>query len=508
MGITWLVCILGWYAVYKMPDIYEARAKVYVDAQSRLARVMGQVGVPTGVGGRVFIVRQAMVGRAELEKVAEETGLNTRARTPEEQDTLILGLRERISVIQGRRNEAKNLYTISFTDRDRDTAVAVVNSLLTTFVDDVLRLKGQGTDEATEYLDEQLAYYSGLLSDSDLTLANFKKKHVGLLPGAQEGIFERLQGRMNLLKQRRADLAIENDRREELRRQLRGEPAYVQDDAGPAVGVGLPGSAIAKNIQILEDRRAQLLLRYMEAHPDVVAIQQQLEQLYLQAEAERAAVGNHGLGMEGVANATNPVYQTTLIALNESGVRAAALRSQIRQYENTIAELQGQVDTIPKIEAEFRRLNRDYAQYKTLYDEIVIRKERERMGNVGEDREVVAFNIIEPPAASPEPIAPKRVLLLIGVLILGLGAGGGIAIVMHQLNPVFYDSRSLNEITGRPVIGVVSMSWTDIQLRQRRIGVGAFAVATSGLLMIFVTALVYQDVGPLFVQQLFATAIQ
>ena len=64
MAVTWVVCILGWLAVYNLPNIYEAKAKVYVDAQSRLAKVMGQVGVAPGVGGQVFIVRQALVGRA------------------------------------------------------------------------------------------------------------------------------------------------------------------------------------------------------------------------------------------------------------------------------------------------------------------------------------------------------------------------------------------------------------------------------------------------------------
>lgn len=508
MAVAWVVCLLGWWFVYDVPNIYEARAKVYVDAQSRLAKVMGQVGVAPGVGGQVFVVRQAMVGRAELEKVATETGLDARAETPEEWDELIIGMRERVSVVQGRRNQARNLYTIRFTDRDRGIAIAVVDSLLNTFVEDVLELKGQGADDAVGYLDEQISYYGDLLSESDLELADFKKRNIGLLPGDREGIFERLQNRMNLVKQLRADLAIERGRERELRRQLGGETPYLQDSGDAKIGVGLPGSVTAGTIKNLEDRRGQLLLVYTEAHPDVIAVQEQLAQLYLQAEAERAALADSGTGMEGVMNATNPVYQTTQIALNESGVLSAGLNGQIRQHEIAIAQLQSQVDTIPQIEAEFRRLTRNYAQYKELHNEIVIRKERERMGQAGSARDVVAFNIIEPPAASPEPISPKRALLLIGVLILGLSAGGGIAIILHQLNPVFYDRRALNDVTGYPVIGAISMTWTDIQKRQRSIGLGSVAVATCGLLLIFGATLVYQDVGPEFVQQLFTTAIQ
>ena len=130
------------------------------------------------------------------------------------------------------------------------------------------------------------------------------------------------------------------------------------------------------------------------------------------------------------------------------------------------------------------------------------------MGQVGSERDVVAFNIIEPPAASPEPISPKRALLLIGVLILGLSVGGGIAIILHQLKPVFYDMRTLGEVTGYPVIGAISMAWTDMQTRERRVGIGSIVVAASGLFVLFIATLAYQDVGPLLMQQLIAAAPQ
>ena len=133
-----------------MPDIFEARAQVYVDADSRLAEVMGQVGVAPGVGSRVFVVRQAMLGRPQLERVARETDLDLRARTVAEKEELILELRDKIGVTSGRSSQARNLFTISFADRDRETALAVVQTLLNTFVEDVLEMKAQGSEEVSE----------------------------------------------------------------------------------------------------------------------------------------------------------------------------------------------------------------------------------------------------------------------------------------------------------------------------------------------------------------------
>ncbi len=504
MTCAWIVCVIGWITVYDIPNKYAARAKVFVDAQSRLANIVETIGVAPGVAARVFVVRQAMLGRSELEKVAAETGLDLRAQTDEERDSLITGLTEKITISSGRRNEARDLYTITFEDRDRDMAVAVVKTLLDTFVEDVLEMKEQGSEEVTGYLDDQLTHYANLLSASESRLAEFKKKYVGLLPGEGGGIFERLRVEMDLVKQLRLDLKIETDRRVELRRQLQSENPYLPEDLDDSFGIGVPGSPTELVIKEYESRRAELLLVYTERHPDVIAVQGQLDRLYRKREDERAALASRGAGMEGALNATNPVYQSAQIALNESGVKIAGLSSQITQREAFVRELRNQVDTIPEVEAEYAQLMRDYDQFKGLYSEIMLKKERERLGNVGDERDVVRFNIIEPPAAGLEPVSPKRTLLLIVVLILGLATGAGVAYIMHQLHPVFHDVNTLRHVTGRPVLGAVDMALSKSGRALQRAGMGSFVAAGTGLLVIFISSVVFQDLGHQLLQTLLA----
>jgi len=115
------------------------------------------------------------------------------------------------------------------------------------------------------------------------------------------------------------------------------------------------------------------------------------------------------------------------------------------------------------------------------------------MGTVGEDRDVVSFNIIDPPAAAFVPVAPRRLLLLVGALILGLGAGGMIAFVCHQLNPVYHDAKTLRDITGRPVLGVVSMTWLERHKIRRRVDFSSFALAGTSLVVVFVMTIVLKD---------------
>lgn len=505
LGVAWCACAVGWFYVYTLPNVYEAQAQVFVDADSRLVEVMGMVGVAPGVGDTVFVVRQAMLGRPQLENVARDTGLDQRAKTEEDYNGLIAGLQERISITAGRSSDARNLYTIVFRDQDREMAVSVVKRLLDRFVSDVLERNEEGSQQATGYLDDQLKYYSRALSDVEEKLAAFKKENIGLLPGDRGGIFERLQAEMELLKRLRLDLSIETDRRQALRDQLRVATPDLPDGTTSSISSAITGTPTENSIRELESTRSTLLLSYTERHPDVVAINEQLEQLYEKRKAEMGAMAAQGSGIEGASNASNPVYQSVQIALNNSSVTIAGLQSEIAQHESVVRELNSQINTIPDVEARFAQLNRDYDQFRSLYNELLVRKERERMGEAGEERDVISFNVIEPPAAPLDPVSPRRSLMLLLMLGAGLGAGAGVAYLRHTGHPVFSDMHSLRHFSGRPVLGSISMTWVKEHRARRVLDFASFSVAGGLLLVSFVLVVSLQDSGVAAVQWLLTT---
>jgi polysaccharide chain length determinant protein (PEP-CTERM system associated) len=341
-----------------------------------------------------------------------------------------------------------------------------------------------------------------LLGKAEKDLAAFKKTHVGLLPGESGGIFERLQTEIDILAGLEQELRIEEDRREELRRQLQTETPYLPDGMQLANGVTISGTPTEANIRELEARRANLLLSYTDRHPDVAALTEQLDILYKKRAAEMSVMASAGAG-DGAANATNPVYQSVQIALNQAGVTIAGLRSQVTQHREIVSKLNGQINTIPDVEAEYSQLSRNYDQYKELYGQLLLRKERERMGEAGEEREVVSFNITNPPSADFEPVAPKRTFFLFAVLVIGLGIGGTVSLVRHVIRPVFRDGNSLRLSTGRPVLGSISMMWFDRQKTKRAMGYISFSVSGAALIVVFVGVLMFQETGVIALQSAF-----
>ena len=98
VGFAWVLCILGWLYVSTIPNVYEASARVYVDTRGILRPLLQGLAINPDVASGLDLVRQALLSRPQIERVARETDLDQRAKTPEQKEQLITGLQQRISI--------------------------------------------------------------------------------------------------------------------------------------------------------------------------------------------------------------------------------------------------------------------------------------------------------------------------------------------------------------------------------------------------------------------------
>jgi polysaccharide chain length determinant protein (PEP-CTERM system associated) len=481
---AWIVAIAGWGYVLSMPNRYEANARVFVDTESVLTPLLQGLAVQTDVMTKVNMISRALISRPQLEKVVQETGLYLRAGNDAELDGLIRSLELAISI----RPTQTNLYSISYQDSDRVMAQRVVQTFLDALVEDTLGVNRTDSGRAQAFLQQQIDEYEQRLVEAEAALAEFKKRNVGMMPDAGGNYFERLQAATNEENRLSAAVAVVVERRDELARQLEGEePVFGLTSAGP--GATATDAAIAN----LEEELQRKRLRFTDAHPEVRAILGTIEQLQERAAIERQALRSspETLGLDA-----NPVYQNLQIAFNEAQVQVTTLNGQLREQRMRVAELKQLLDTIPEVEAELVRLNRDYEVTKSQYDTFVRRLESARISEEAEEsNDEIKFRVIDPAIASLDPVAPQRAILLTGVLIVALAVGGGLAFVLHQLHPVFSSSKALRDFAGLPVLGTVS-TWGDPVSagRTRRADLACFG-ALAALVAVFLVTLAAQDAG-------------
>lgn len=476
LGAAWAVCLAGWAFVFTIPESYEARARVFVDTRTALKPLLQGLAVDQDVDSQLNMVRQALLSRPNLQTVARETDLDLQVTTPAEREALIDDLTRRITItMEPKRDETQTdaLYNITYTNTARDKAVEVVSTLLNSFVEDTLGGKRSGAESAQQFLREQLASYETRLAEAESRLADFKKQNVGLVPGEQGDYFQRLQTEMQEVRRVEAALAVATSRRAELDRQLRGEIPFVQgnDSGSNRTALSQSGSDTTTRIRETQARLDDLLLRFTDRHPEVIAAKENLAELDRRRSEELAALKRGDASAAALSGAgANPVYQSIQLALNQADSEIAALRGELNLHQRTVNEFRSVVDTVPEVEAQFARLNRDYDVTKAQYNALLDRLEKSRISEDAEETGSVKFEVIEPPSAKLQPVSPKRPLLLAGVLLAGLGVGGAIAYLLNQLRPVFMDGDTLEGMTGLPVLGVVSMTWMDRQRAELRTG--------------------------------------
>jgi polysaccharide chain length determinant protein (PEP-CTERM system associated) len=481
-AVAGVICVLAWALVLRLPDRYQAVARVFVDSQTMLSEVTRGLTVGANIETQINRVRQMMLSAPQLMKVGEETGLFQGNLSPVEKQRLVIELQQQI-VIQGAGTGGSgSIYVIAYQNPDRALALRVVEKLLTAFVEGTRTGKRSDSEQAQGFLVAQIAETDKRLSEAELRLAQFKKQYVGLMPGSQGDYFTRLQNEMTALQKIEAELNLAMQERATMQRQLSGQQPFIASGQPSAASAALAGSATSQRLREAQARRDELLLRYTERHPEVIGLQETIDDLQRRQAEEIAAASRGDSGAAASAGlSSNPVYQQIQLNFNQNEVRIASLQADLANRRAEVARLRALVDTAPGVEAEFATLNRDYQVVQERYQALVQQLERTRLGEEAEEEGVVQFEEMDPPAASFDPVAPKRAPLIIGALLVALGAGGGLAFLLHLLKPVYSTSIALETATGLPVIGVVPRTWLDQHRNAVRRDIVRYAGAVGGL---------------------------
>ncbi|MEJ2345797.1 MAG: Wzz/FepE/Etk N-terminal domain-containing protein [Gammaproteobacteria bacterium] len=490
LGLAWVVVLVGWAIVFRLPDQFQASARVYVDTDSILRPLLRGLAVQTNVDQRLQIMTRTLLSRPNLQKVARMADLDITAKTPSEMEDLIDRLSRSIH-IQGTRRQ--NLYTISYENSKPEVAKRVVQSLLTLFVENTLGESRQDSSNAQQFLDQQIRDYEQRLVEAENRLMEFKRRNVGFLPNESGDYFDRLQAAQQKLAQAQLALREAENQRIEVKRQLK--KVEGTDSLATLGGAGTRGAvstSVDSRIQTLQSHLDQLRLKFTDKYPDVIETKRLIASLKAQRKKELKALAE----LPDAGDTTDPLYQQRKLALDQADANIAAIKTRVSAYQDDVNRLKKLVNTLPKVETELKRLNRNYSINKKNYDALVARRESAQLSqDAKETGDGVKFRVIDPPRVPLTPSGPNRLLFSSLVLLGALVAGIAIAFLLSQIRPVVYDRRTLRDLSGLPVFGTVSRIQTAAVLLKRRLDLVAL-VSASVLLTTAYGVVIWLTVGP------------
>ena len=465
---TWLVCAVGWAGVFSIPNSFESSARMYVDADAVLTPLLRGIAVDTSNAGQVDVLQRTLLSRPNLDKLISKTDLELELTNLADREQMIDRLATDIRI----NPQTRNLFTITYRNKSPRLAYDVVRTMLATFVESKTGKNRTEVETAQKFLDEQIASYERQLRDAERRRADFRGRYVDVLPG--DGGVSRLDQQNQSVRQLQGQLQDALARRETLTQGLSQTPAMVVTETDAASSNGY----VNQRLRAAEQALAELRLRYTENHPDVVA------QRALVASIRSGAAGPDPNAPSAPAptparsrTASNPVYEQLKVRLVENDAVVASLQRQIADALKERDRLQDIARGAPGLQAEFLNMNRDYEVLRKNYDDLVARREGMRISTAADaEGDKVKIQVIDPPTVPQNPVAPKRVLLVTGVLAAGLAAGAGLALLLVQLDQSFHSLEDLRDL-GFPVVGGVSMLAASIPFSRRLFAVASFGLA-------------------------------
>jgi polysaccharide chain length determinant protein (PEP-CTERM system associated) len=506
LGVTWLCAVVGATVVWRIPDQYEATARIFVDTDSILKPLMSGLAVQPNVDQQMAMLSRTLVSRPNLERLVRMADLDLASRSKTDQDAVIERLQK--SIVIGSAGGA-NLYSMSYRDRDAEKAKRVVQSMVSIFVESGLGATRKDTDSAKNFLNEQIKAVEAKLEESETRLKEFRLRNIdrqGIDGKDAAARIGEIGGQLEAarLQLREAERSRDAARRQlaEVRGQAQGKPLpdLLKGAAGaPSIAVSTP--EIDSRIDAQRRNLDSLLQRYTDQHPDVIGARRLIAELEEQKRREVVELQRRAAQVAAAAPAAAPATESLaqqelnrVLAMAE--VQVAAMQARVDEYAGRYATARQQLKSAPQIEAEAAQLNRDYAVTRKNYDELVARRQSAVMsGELDVAAGVTEFRLIDPPRVSNKPVSPNRLLLFPAVVLASMVLGALVSFLAVRLRPTFGDGSELRQMTGLPLLGVVSRLASPADRLRRRASLlrffGAFgsllALSLAGMMLLVMT---------------------
>ena len=466
LGVASGVALVAATVIFYTPERYEATARVYVDTQTVLKPLMASLTYQPDIDQQVSMLARTLISRPNVDQLVRLPELQLDVANSSEREDVVTRLMKQIKVVPA---GTGNMYEISYKGPSPDRAKSLVDATVNMFVHANAGAKKRDSQEARQFIEDQIKGYESKLTEAENRLKDFKVRNFGVSGVSTQDYFSRVSALTEQVGKLRLDLNAAEQSRDAYRRELAVEDPQLPVELAPK-NTGTPLADAEARLDAQKKRLDELLSRFTDAHPDVTSTRRVISQLEAEVrerkEAEERLLAKSGKGSKA---ATSPVYQKLRVSLAEAEAQVASLRSQLGAQQAQLEQVRSMAGRVPQVEAELAQLNRDYDVIRKNYDQMVARRESATLGlKLDESSQLAEFRVVEPPRVSPAPTFPSRLHLALLAIVASLAAGIAATVLADRMRPTIDGVALLRQISGRTVLGSISILATpDVQQARR-----------------------------------------
>ena len=301
--------------------------------------------------------------------------------------------------------------------------------MMTIFLESTKGNQAKDTRQALKFIEEQIAQSKTRLEATEAALKDFKIKHFNVMPNLAQDNLVRVAEAQRERQQARLELNQAVDARNAIQRRLANvSPSFSSADPGAASERGV-ASETETRLRAARSRLDEYLTRFTDAHPDVTNGRRVVRDLEKQLELERAAIRS-GTRPANVTVIPNRLYEELSVSLSDADAKVASLTARVADADRAVEVARELSKTVPKVEAEYLQLNRDYAANKASYEVLIARRSSAQMAEEhGRDLRGSRIPRDRPPDGVAEAGLAQSALSPAGdaVRVAGRGRRGGLS---------------------------------------------------------------------------------
>ena len=490
IGISVTVFLISIIVAVVIPPTYRATGTIIVESQQLTDNV-----VPTAIRNKlddqINAIMQRMMTRENLLQLANKYKLfneNIGASSD-----LIKKMRQRIfietdsskdAIRTNQQGQQAIAFTLSFEDRDPDTALHVTNELISLFLDWNAKLRTESATEATTFLTQESDKLKVEVDRMDQLISAYKQQHKNALP-------EQLTLRMTMLSR------AENDLREVERNTMSTKEEIrtleVELDAAKR-GIGADANP-NQSLPALKAELARLSGLYKDSYPDIKILKRKIAAM--EKAEDKPAAKDSSAEIPSLA-----VYKIQA-KIDSDKDRLKSLTQQGEMLQSKIAENENAMIQTPKVGEGLDVLTRDRDIAQKKFEEFRSKRMNAKIAeNLESENKSGNFSVLEPPILPDKPFKPNRIKIILIGFFLALGSAGGAVMAMETLNKRIRGVEALTHVLGSRPLGVIPyLPIAEDGIRRKRLLKQAIIAAIVTLIAsLVVIHFLYMPVDVLFVK--------
>ena len=318
------------------------------------------------------------------------------------------------------------LIQVSYTHPDPRLATEIINTLVTTFIEENFRTKYESVTQTSEWLSKELVDLQLKVQTSEEKLVRYQKDHSILGVDEKQNI---VTSRLDELNKELTAAQTDRFQKESNQRlAMAGDPASSK--ASSPEGTSSLLDKLREKEADLDTQYAQATTQFGSGYPKVTELSNQLKQVRAEIETEKTR-------MQG------RIRDEYLAAVQREDLLTTAFNRQ-KQEANQLNESA----------IEYSVLKRDADSNRQLYQDLL-----QRLKEAGVSAGLRSSNIrvVDVARIPTYPIAPNvRRNVVLGFL-LGLGLGIGLALVLDSLDSTVRNMDEISAISALPGLGTIPL---------------------------------------------------